>query len=257
MTDDREALIRAGDTRRPAVLALARGYVRHRLSRGLDGVWASGLDEARTALTARPLIFASNHVAWWDALLLVAIDRALGGLGWAVMDARNLRKLPFLGWIGALPLDRSTPDRSRECLENSAALLDRPGRALWIFPQGRQRPAHLRPLDLRHGLAIMHAKNPVDVVAVSMDYVFLERDRPAAIIRFSPPISGESARGPALLPTVEAALIDGLGAIDAAAVAATDGHRARTHPQDPLPGFTPLVRPSRLRAPGHGGPRGD
>lgn len=259
MTADREALTRAGDTRRPAFLTVARAYSRHRVSRGLDGVWVAGLDETRAVLASRPLIFASNHVAWWDALLLVVIDKALGGLGWAVMDARNLRALPFLGWIGALPLDRSSPERSRECLENSAALLDRPGRAVWIFPQGRQRPAHLRPLDLRHGLEILHAGSPgdtpVDVVAVSFDYVFLERDRPAAIIRFSAPIPGAHSAERALLPAVETALLDGLGAIDEAVLVATDGRRARTHPRDPLPGFAPLVRPARLRAPGRGGPR--
>ncbi len=146
---DSRALARAGDTRHPAFLRVARRYTRRRISRRLDGLWVSGLDEARAALAGRPLIFAANHVAWWDALLLLPLDEALGGLGWAVMDARNLRRLPFLGWVGALPLDRSSPERSRGCLQACAALLDRPGRALWIFPQGRQRPAHLRPLDLQ------------------------------------------------------------------------------------------------------------
>jgi 1-acyl-sn-glycerol-3-phosphate acyltransferase len=243
---DRQALARAGDTRRPAFVLLARAYARRRVSRGLDGLWVAGLDEARAAMAGRPLIFASNHVAWWDTLLLLLLDEALGGLGWAVMDAENLRKLPFLGWVGALPLDRSSPDRSRHCLECCAALLDRPGRGLWIFPQGRQRPAHLRPLDLKHGLQIMHACSPVDVVAASLNYVFLERDRPAAIVRFSAPIPSVAVGGQALLPAVESALLDGLAAIDVAAAAATDGRRARTHPRDPLPGFAPLVRPAGL-----------
>lgn len=259
---DRRALARAGDTRRPAVVRMARHYSRHRVSRSLDGLWVAGLAEARAALTGRPLIFAANHVAWWDPLLLLALDEALGGLGWAVMDAGNLRRLPFLGWVGALPLDRSSPDRSRQCLENSAALLDRPGRALWIFPQGRQRPAHLRPLDLRqHGLQILHARSPVDIVAVSLNYVFLEKSRPAAIVRFAAPIPGTAAGGMAgqnLLPLVESALLDGLAAIDLAAMAATDGRRARKHPLDPLPGFAPLVRPTGVLRRGHrlGGRRG-
>ena len=252
-----DPLARAGDTRRPAFLAVARGYVRRRVSRALDGVWVSGLDETRDALASRPLLLVANHVAWWDALLLVALDEALGGLGWAMMDARNLRKLPFLGWLGGLPLDRSSPERSRECLENSAALLDRPGRALWMFPQGRQRPAHLRPLDLKPGLQTLHAGNPVDLVAVSINYVFLERSVPAAIVRFSAPIAGAEVGPQELLPVVEGALLAGLDVIDSAASAATDGRRARTHPQDPLPGFGALVRPARLRLPGRGGTRAD
>ena len=243
---DSRALARAGDTRHPAFLRLARRYTRRRISRRLDGLWVSGLDEARAALAGRPLIFAANHVAWWDALLLLPLDEALGGLGWAVMDARNLRRLPFLGWVGALPLDRSSPERSRGCLQACAALLDRPGRALWIFPQGRQRPAHLRPLDLRPGVQTLHASSGVDLVAVSIDYVFLERARPAAVVRFSPPIPGADVGGEALLPAVEGAILDGLAVIDDAVREATDGRRARTHPHDPLPGFTPLVRPARL-----------
>ena len=98
---DRWALARAGDTRHPAFLRLARPYARHRVARGLDGMWVAGLDQARAALADRPVIFASNHVAWWDTLLLVVLDAALGGRCWAVMDAANLRTLPFLGWVGA------------------------------------------------------------------------------------------------------------------------------------------------------------
>lgn len=246
------ALARAGDTRRAVFLRLARPYARRRVSRGLDGLWVSGLDVARDALAQRPLLFVANHVAWWDALLLLPLDEALGGTGWAVMDSRNLRTLPFLGWVGALPLDRSSAQRSRECLQSCAALLDRPGRGIWVFPQGRQRPAHLRPLDLKSGLGIMHAHNPVDLVVVSINYVFLERARPAAIVEFSAPIAGAGLLGPGgqgLLPTVEKAIIDGLAAIDEAATAATDGRRARTHPGDPLPGFVALVPPARWPLP--------
>lgn len=250
MTDpDRAALERAGDTRRPGFLALARRYARRRVAHDLDGLWVAGLPGARAALQARPLIFAANHVAWWDPLLLLSLDASLGGVGWAVMDAENLRRLPFLGWVGALPLDRSSHDRSRACLQACAALLDRPGRSLWIFPQGRQRPAHLRPLDLKHGLDTVHAGSTPDVIAVSVNYVFLERDRPAAVVRFSAPIPGETVRGRALLPAVETALLEGLAEIDAAAAAATDGGRARRHPEDPLPGFSALVRPAGLTAP--------
>jgi 1-acyl-sn-glycerol-3-phosphate acyltransferase len=243
VTTDRQALARAGDTRRSAFLRITRPYARRRVARGLDGLWVHGLAGARAALADRPIIFAANHVAWWDPLVLLVLDEALGGVGWAMVDARSIRTLPFLGWLGGLPLDRSNPDRARACLQACAAVLDRPGRALWIFPQGRQRPAHLRPLDLKGGLGVLHDHNPVDLIAVSLDYVFLERDRPAALVRFSTPIPGGDVGGPGLLPAVEGALLDGLAVIDTAAMAATDGRRARTHPRDPLPGFNALVAP--------------
>ncbi len=242
--DDRAALDAAGDTRRPRFLAFARRYARRRIARGLDGLWVCGLPEVRAALAGRPLILAGNHVAWWDALLLLLIDEALGGTGWALMDSRNLRGLPFLGWVGALPLDRSTHQRSHDCLTAAAAILDRPGRALWIFPQGHQRPAHLRPLNLKHGVQTLHDVRPVDVVVVSVNYVFLEKNRPAALVRFSAPLTADRLAGPDMLPPIEEEMIEGLAVIDAAAVAATDGGRARTHPRDPLPGFTALVAPA-------------
>jgi CDP-diacylglycerol--serine O-phosphatidyltransferase len=68
---DAQVLARAGDTRKEAFLRLARPYARRRVARGLDGLWVSGLAEARAALAQRPLIFVANHVAWWDALLLL------------------------------------------------------------------------------------------------------------------------------------------------------------------------------------------
>lgn len=241
MNSDRKALARAGDTRRPTFLRVTRPYARRRVACGLDGLWVHGLADARATLADRPIIFAANHVAWWDPLVLLVLDEALGGVGWAMVDTRSIRSLPFLGWLGALPLDRSNPDRASQCLQSCAALLDRPGRALWIFPQGRQRPAHLRPLDLKGGLSILHETNPVDLVAVSLDYVFLERDRPAALVRFSTPISGAVVGGP--MPAVENAMLDGLDAIDVAVKAATDGRRARSHPRDPFPGFSALVAP--------------
>ena len=243
-SDDRRALDRAGDTRRPAFLSFARAYSRRRVAHGLDGLWVSGLEEARRALADRPLLFAANHVAWWDPLLLLVLDEALCGTGWAMMDHTNLRRLPFMGWVGALPLDRSSHERSRQCLEASVDLLDRPGRALWIFPQGRQRPAHLRPLDLKPGIGILHDRNPVDVVTLSLNYVFLERDRPAAVVHFSTPRTVGAVGGPSVMTTVRDSLLEGLAAIDAATVTATDGRRACTHPDDPLPGFHPLVRPA-------------
>lgn len=248
---DRAAQRRAGDRRHPAVLRFARRYSRGRIARKLDGLWVSGLEQARAALARRPVIFAANHVAWWDALLLPPLDEALGGLGWAVMDSRNLTKLPFFGWIGALPLDRSTPERSRQCLQSCAALLDRPGRGMWIFPQGRQRPAHLRPLDLKPGLQTLYESNSVDVIAVSINYVFMEKARPAAIVRFSAPVP---ARDGQVIDAVESELLIGLDEIDAAAIVATDGRRARTHPDDPLPGFSPLIPPAHL-LPRRGGSR--
>lgn len=201
--------------RRAWFLPLARGYVRRRLARDLDGVWVHGLSAAANCAAAQPLVLAANHVAWWDSFLLVALDEALGTEGFALMDAENVAQLPFFGWAGAVPL---LPSRPRAGLEAGAALLGRPGRALWIFPQGAQRPAHFRPLGFLPGIRLLARLAPeAAVVPVAFQYLFREAPAPAAYVHFGAPlpaplIAGE--RGPQVL---EDAVCAGLQSIDAAA----------------------------------------
>ena len=52
--------------RSPWFLRVTRPYVRRRLSRGLDGFYADGVQEARETARRQPVILAANHVGWWD-----------------------------------------------------------------------------------------------------------------------------------------------------------------------------------------------
>ena len=130
-----------GSLRKSWFFALARRYVRYKFARGFDGVHVEGLQEARALMAREPVIVAATHVAWWDALFAIQMAALLGGESYCLMDAANLRRLPFFGWVGAVPLDRSSPKRALKDMKAAATLLDRPGRVVWIFPQGRQRPA--------------------------------------------------------------------------------------------------------------------
>ena len=198
--------------RKTLAVRLARPYVRRRVSRDLEGLWVSGLEPARRLLAQGPVLFAANHVAWWDPMLLVLLDEALASEGYALMDAGNLARLPFFGWLGALPLGRG--EAARTDLAAAAAQLRGPGRALWIFPQGRQRPAHLRPLGLKAGVMALAEQSGVPVLPVSLQYAFREAERPAALVHFG---EARPASAPAreLLPWLEEALVSGLDTIDA------------------------------------------
>lgn len=227
------------DVRAPWFLAVARRYVRRRLAHGLDGFRAAGLDRARRAAAAGPVILAANHVSWWDPFLVVALDEALGTEGYALMDAANLGGLPFFARLGAVPLDRSTPARLRAGLRAGAALLDRPGRAVWMFPQGRLRPAHLRPLGIHPGIALLARLAPgASVVPVALQYAFGEQPAPAALAWLGDPIPPRIAASPEGTALLEIALEAGLREIDAALAGDAP----------PLP---ELVR-SRLRRPDRG-----
>lgn len=199
--------------RRPWFLALARRYVRRTLRQKFDGVFISGLDEARAAIAARPMILAANHVCWWDAFVLVTLDEALGGGGHVVMDEQNLQRLPFFSALGAVPVTREGGARVRRHLERAAGLVKAPGSSLWFFPQGRQRAAHLRPLDFKPGLRVLARRSGADVLPVSLNYVWREAPVPTIVVTFHAPIP---ARSDDLLEAVEHVVVGGLDAQDAA-----------------------------------------
>jgi 1-acyl-sn-glycerol-3-phosphate acyltransferase len=199
------------------MLALARRYVRGRIARGLDGLRVRGLAQAREAARDRPLILVANHVGWWDSLLVVALDEALGTEGYALMDADGLRRVPYFARLGALPLDRSAPPRMRAGIRAAAGVLDRPGRALWTFPQGRYRPAHVRPLGFERGLALLSRLAPsAAILPISIAYTWGERPGPAALVRFGRVLDPAAEGDADVTALTEQAVAVGLEEIDAA-----------------------------------------
>lgn len=202
--------------RTPWFLALARRYARRRLARGLDGVRAAGVEGARAAAARAPLILVANHVGWWDSFLVVALDEALGTKGYALMDAANLRGLPFFARLGALPLERGAA-MARSGLRAAAARLDRPGRAVWIFPQGRHRPAHLRPLGFEPGVRLLARYVPdALVIPIGWTYAWNEAPVPAAWAALGAPLPAAEIAAPDGTERVEAAVAAELARIDAA-----------------------------------------
>jgi 1-acyl-sn-glycerol-3-phosphate acyltransferase len=194
-------------TRSAWFLGVTRPYVRRRLARGLDGFYAEGVEEARAVARERPVILVANHVGWWDSFLVVALDEALGTEGYALMDAASVRRLPFFGRLGALPLDRSSAARSRAGLREGAAKLDRPGRALWIFPQGHHRPAHLRPLGFRGGVTLLARMAPAAAtIPIAIQYAWGEGAVPAAWAHLGAPLPSGEATAEALEEAVGAGL---------------------------------------------------
>lgn len=165
---------------------LARSYVRRRLRTSFDGVWVAGLDAVRAQLALGPVILAPNHVAWWDAFVCVALEEALDARGHCVMDAKNLAKLPFFAWLGALPLDRSHPKKSLRDLQRASAELTGPGDMLIVFPQGRQCPAHL-PLRFQRGIEILARQTRLPVIPVGLRYDYLQNARARVHVAFGSP----------------------------------------------------------------------
>lgn len=178
---------------------------RWRVASRLDGLHVSGLANARAHLADGPVVFASTHTSWWDPVVAMVLAEALGGEHAFLMDAQNLARVRWFAALGALPLDRSSPAAARAGLRLGERSLSGPGRALWVFPQGRQRPTWLRPLGVTRGAAWLAERTSADLVPVALAYGFREAPVPAAVVRFGEPCAAES---------LEVDLIDGLTAID-------------------------------------------
>ena len=199
----------------PAV-SFFRWFATRKLAASLDGVYVRGLAPLREALDSGPVIVALNHVSWWDVMLIIWLDGYIHADMRAVMDAGNLRRLPYFGLIGAVPLERKDKQQTWRDIAAIAGLLDRPNRMLYIFPQGRHRPTGIRPLGLKSGVRVLAAQAGVPVFPISIQYGFRETERIAATLDvgtpLSPPVDGAD---PTWLSHLEEALIRGLVAGEA------------------------------------------
>jgi 1-acyl-sn-glycerol-3-phosphate acyltransferase len=200
-----------GTARKAWLMPFARRYVRRKLRLQFDGMYVESLAHTRQLAQREPLIIAPNHVAWWDPLVALHLDAQLGTRGHCLMDEENLDRYPFFGWVGAVPLARGANRRALAHMQAAARLLERPGCALWIFPQGRQRPAHLRPLAPASGVAWLSRNTGASVVPLALDYQYREAPEPTILVSFGAPIPAGAKSLPSQL---EQAWIAGLARID-------------------------------------------
>ena len=101
------------------------GHARTRLHDAFAAVRASGLDGARAALAAGPVQIVSNHTSWWDPLVVLYLtEHVLRCDGHAMMDAANLRRLPFFARVGAFGVDRTSAADGAAAIRYAARLLD-------------------------------------------------------------------------------------------------------------------------------------
>jgi hypothetical protein len=124
-----EVALAKRDAKRSWALHLARRYARRAIRARFDGAFVDGLDEVEALCRRGPVIFAANHVCWWDAFVLVSVDAALGTDGRVLMDEDNLERLPFFSAIGALPISRTGGARVRRQLADATATRRMPSAA--------------------------------------------------------------------------------------------------------------------------------
>lgn len=194
---------------RPLLGALVRALLRRRLRAGVDAVRALGLERLEACAACGPVVVAGNHVAFWDGFLCALISARVGVEPRVLMSAAGLRSAPVLRWAGAFGVEEGDPGDGARAVRSAARFLDRPGRALWIFPQGRQRPQWERPLGFRGGACAIARRAPrAALVPFALHYEVGERERPEVWLHFGAPLA--DPRG------LESAVAEGLEVVRAA-----------------------------------------
>ena len=82
-------------------------------------------------------------------------------------------------------------------------LLNSPGRLVWVFPQGSERPVH-EPLDFFPGAARIAELADAAVVPIAFRYVFSASPKPRALAAIGDPLPPERDRARAVAAQQEA-----------------------------------------------------
>ncbi|MFO0661425.1 MAG: lysophospholipid acyltransferase family protein [Polyangiaceae bacterium] len=151
----------------------------------------SGSQHVVQAANDRAVLLVGNHTCWWDSMVIFWLSYAHFKLdGHAMMDARNLRKLPFLGKIGAYGVEIGDREDGERAIEYGASLLDRARRMVLVFPQGRERPITVRPLGFYRGAAEIARRCPeVAVIPFALRYEFGASEQPYLYASFGAPMA--------------------------------------------------------------------
>jgi 1-acyl-sn-glycerol-3-phosphate acyltransferase len=169
------------------------GHARTRLERAFERVRVHGLARAQALSASAPLLVVSNHTSWWDPLLVLHTSQhLLGADGHALMDAANLRRLPFFAMVGAFGVDLGDPGDGARAIRYAARLLDEARRLVWIFPQGRERPVTERPLAFQGGSAeIARVARRAVTLPAAIRYELGATEKPVAYLSFGDPLPPE------------------------------------------------------------------
>lgn len=169
------------------------GHARARIERSFAAVFVRGIEAARRAAEGAPVLVVSNHTSWWDPLVVLHLSQhVLCTDGYALMDAKNLRRLPFFSLVGAFGVDLDRPADGAAIIKYAARLLDRPGRLVWVFPQGRERPTSERPLAFRAGSAeVARIAKKATTLPAAFRYEVGGEEKPHLYVSFGEPVAAE------------------------------------------------------------------
>lgn len=189
-------------------------YTRHYLHKNFHALRLSRTGPARLP-PSRPAIVYSNHPAWWDPLVIVALGDARfpGRPGYGPMDSAALEQYGFLRRVGVFGIEPGTRRGATRFLRMGARILQQPEAVLWVTAQGEFTDVRARPVRLKGGVATL-LKRIDDVVCIplAIEYPFWNERYPEALCRFGEAFGSDAGENEQTLATRLTKTMDALAA---------------------------------------------
>jgi 1-acyl-sn-glycerol-3-phosphate acyltransferase len=171
----------------PVWLGLFRWYARRFVSRHFHTVRLAGHTAVREDL---PLVLYANHASWWDPMMLMLLQQRMapGRTHYAPVDARAIERYAMFKRMGFFGVEQQHARGAVQFLRTSQAILNQPGTALWITPQGRFADVRERPLHFHRGLGALAARSRRTLfLPIALEYTFWEERLPEALVWMGQP----------------------------------------------------------------------
>lgn len=169
---------------------LAISFLKYMVTRNFAGVHV--MADPKIYETKLPTIYYANHSSLWDFAICTCISYSKMRQDPFTMTA-EYTMLPLAEWAGSFGVNHSDAFGVAKTLryaQNLLKHLENP--ALWVFPQGLIYPMFKRPLDFKEGIKhIINGISEVNVVPVSISYVFGNHTKPEAFLCFGSPHTSE------------------------------------------------------------------
>lgn len=104
-----------------------------------------------------------------------------------MMDRSQWERYPFFRHLGAFPVDLDEPRRATKSLRYAADWIATPGHSLYLYPEGKFYPAHLRERTFQPGLKwLARQHETVDLVPVGIASQHYRASRPDLFLNVGP-----------------------------------------------------------------------
>lgn len=153
---------------------------------------------ARSGLPPRdshvPLVIFSNHAAWWDPLLWLALKAEFfpAHRAFSPIDAAALTRYKLLGRLGFFGVEGKTARGAVQFLRTAETILRQPDHILALTPQGRFADMRERPVIFENGLGHLATRVAgARFLPMASEFIYWEERLPEILVRFGAPIDVE------------------------------------------------------------------